>query len=57
MGKHVELNLGNILFIGGIAAGTMLASMALLHFFSRRDVPVVSPAARGTVDFIGKVAA
>lgn len=47
---RIELNLGNILVIGGVSLLTTMAALAATHYFSNRDVPVLSPTARGFVD-------
>jgi hypothetical protein len=50
-GQHIQLNLGNILIIGGVSILVTMATLAATHYFSNRDVPVLSPTARGFVDF------
>jgi hypothetical protein len=55
--EHVKLNLGNVLFIGLTASVFIIASMAAINRLSRSDVPVLSPTARGGVDFITRTVA
>jgi len=50
-GQHIHLNLGNIIIIGGVSILVTMATMAATHYLSVRDVPVLSPTARGFVDF------
>lgn len=54
---HVKLNLGNVLFVGFTASVFIIGGMAFLHVLSRKDVPILSPTARGGVDFINKAVA
>lgn len=54
---HVKLNLGNVIFIGAVSATTIIAGLAVMNYLSKRDVPLLSPTARGTADFIGKATA
>ena len=54
---HVKLNLGNVLFIGLTASVFIVGGMAVLNMLSRKDIPVVSPTARGGVDFLTKTVA
>lgn len=57
MDGHVHLNLGNIIVIGGVAFLTLMGTLAVVHVLSNKDVPVVSPAARGVADVFKSVAA
>lgn len=54
---HVKLNLGNIVFIGGVAVLATWGTMAVVHHLSNKNVPVLSPTARGVADVYKKVAA
>lgn len=50
--ENIRLSTGNVLFIGLTASVFMLGGLATIHYLSRRDVPVLSPTARGAADFI-----
>jgi len=49
---HIQLNLGNILIILGVSIVGTVAVLGVAHVLSRSNVPVLSPAARGTFDAI-----
>lgn len=48
--EHIRLNLGNIVVIGGVSLLTTMAALAATHYLSNRNVPILSPTARGFVD-------
>lgn len=54
---HIRPNLGNVMFIMAVSAVTVVAGAAAIHSLSRKDVPVLSPVARGANDFITRKAA
>lgn len=54
---HIRLNLGNVLFIGLTASVFIVGTMAAVNALSRKDVPVLSPTARGAVDFTTRLVA
>lgn len=49
--NHIQLNLGNVVTIVAVSMVGGIAVVGALHFLSRKDVPVLSPVARGSVDF------
>lgn len=55
--EHVRLNLGNVVFIAAVSATTIVAGIATMNYLSKKDVPLLSPTARGMVDFVGKATA
>jgi hypothetical protein len=55
--EHVKLNVGNVVLIGGISLLTGAAVMGITHVLAHRNVPALSPAARGVQDFVGTVSA
>lgn len=55
--EHIKPNIGNILFITAVSGVGIMATLAMIHYLSGRDIPVASPAARGMVDVIQNVAA
>ena len=54
---NIRLSLGNIIIIGGVSGLVLFGTLAAVHALSTKDVPVLSPAARGTADLIKAVAA
>jgi hypothetical protein len=52
--RRIELTPGNVLVIGLVSASFMIAGLALINAASKRDIPVISPTARGTVDFLDR---
>lgn len=54
---HIRPNVGNVIFIMAVAGVTVVGGAAAIHYFSRKDVPVFSPIARGANDFITRKAA
>lgn len=57
MDGRIRLTLPNVVLIGSVSALTIVAGMALTHYLSNKDVPVLSPTARGAVDFVNKAVA
>jgi hypothetical protein len=49
---HVRPSVGNVLFIGLIAVGAGITAITLVNHFSQKDVPIISPTARGAVDLL-----
>lgn len=54
---YIRPTLGNVVFIMAVSGVTVIAGGAAIHYFSRKDVPVISPIARGANDFITRKAA
>lgn len=57
MDGRIRLTLPNVVLIGSLALLTVVGSAAAVHALSNKDVPVLSPAARGAADFVKSVAA
>lgn len=57
MDGRIRLTVPNVIMIGAVSGLTVVGGMALMHFLSTKDVPVLSPTARGAVDFVNKAVA
>jgi hypothetical protein len=57
MDGRIRLTLPNVVIIGSVAALTTVAGLAGIHWLSNHDIPVLSPTARGAVDFVNKAVA
>lgn len=57
MDGHIRLSLGNLIVIGGVAVLAVYALQATTHVLSHKSIPVLSPTARGLVDFQQRMAA
>ena len=57
MDGRIRLTLPNAVLIGSLSLLSVVVAASAIHYLSNKDVPVVSPAARGAADFVKSVAA
>ncbi len=52
MDDHIQLNAGNVILIVTVSMLGGAAALGGLNWASKRNIPMVSRAARGTTDFL-----